>query len=98
MNFAPSQLPTSIDTVEKLATWSLLALQPSLSKVQVAESVGAIAGPRLDSNIFTNGEGELNLVFRVSMRLTESALVSDGTLFGKVDTLTNDPIPPGLLL
>jgi len=94
MNFAPSNIPGSVVTVESLATWSLLALQPSLSKLQVAESVGAISGPRLDSNVFTGPDGELNLVFRVSLRLSPLALLEEGYLFEKVESLTNDPIPP----
>jgi len=94
VNFTPAKLPGSVITVEGLTVWALLALQPSLSKLQVAESVGAISGPRIDSNIFTNADGELNLVFRVSLRLTGTALIDDGYLFEKVEVLTNDPIPP----
>jgi len=97
MQFLVSNIPSSIVSVEELVVWAAIALQPSLSKVQVAESVGSVSGPRVDSNIFTNGEGDLNVVFRLSLPLVAGALISDGFLYKKIQQVTSDPIPPTLV-
>ena len=91
--FVSSDLPASIDTLEKLETWVGLALQQINPTQTAIEGTGSAAPVAEFSTPQVKQENKTRLITRSSLEIKNDYLVLGGKIWDHVEELSSDPLP-----
>lgn len=91
--FAPANLPSGIDTVEKLAAWSLGALYQLHKNSRYQESDAAPLIPIITAQDGLAADGTERIIFRVSLPLTNTWRESVLKFFLEAEEIASTAIP-----
>lgn len=95
--FAPAFIPASVDTVEKLAVWSLGILYQLHKNTRYQESDAAPLIPRVTAQDGLAANGEECIIFRVSIPLSPTWRESTSKFFVEALEIADASIPPAFL-
>lgn len=92
MNLTPSQIPASIDTVEKLGAWVGLLLHRANGTLKVIESPG-FSDYACQASVFQADDGTQRLVIRLDLQLSDDYAESGAKLWTQTVPFSNVAIP-----
>ncbi len=94
--FVPSDLPTSINTVEEVAIWALSILSENYPLSTVIESPGRPSRQVTCSPYFMSSADPVGwyVIGRCTLKLADTWRQS-GQMFGQIQEIGNTPIPSG---
>jgi hypothetical protein len=95
--FATSNLPSSVNTLERLVVWALLALYRLHKNTRYQESDSAPLIPRITSQDGLAANGEECVIFRVSIPLNPTWRESTNKMFVEALELADAAIPADFL-
>ena len=93
--FTTSQIPSSVDTLEKLAYWTGAALATINSNLSFVEAENSTVPSCFFSGTQQMPDGSLRGILRVSVPISSSALTGTAKPWTYVEALSNVTIPAG---
>lgn len=94
MQLVHTQIPSDIDTVEKLFLWTVLLLDNQASSVDIKEDDGIIPVPAVQAQIVRVADDSKRFIGRVSIKLKEEYATNNTVkLWQHADALVNTSIP-----
>lgn len=96
MNLLFSQIPASVNTVEKLHAWSGLLLHRTNSTLKVLESAN-YSDYACQNSLFTADDGTERLVIRVNLKLTPEFATGETKIWESILPFTDVAIPTAYL-
>lgn len=94
MNFSPSQLPSSIDTVEKLAAWVGMLLHRANSTLKIVEAEN-YSDYACQASVFQANDGTQRLVLRINLELQAGYAESGSKLWTQAKPFSDTAIMTG---
>jgi hypothetical protein len=95
--FVPANLPTSVNTVEKLALWSLGVLYQLHKNDRYQESEAAPLIPIITAQDGLAADKKEHIIFRVSFILSDTWRESTTKFWQEGQDFADVPIPPAFL-
>lgn len=96
MNLALNQIPTSINTVEKLAAWSFMLLHRANATLKIIEAPG-VTDYVCQIGIIQADDGTQRLIGRVALELEAGYAEAGQKLWTQTKVLSEVAIPSGYL-
>lgn len=93
--FATSQIPSSVNSLEKLVVWANLALNSINPTLAVNESQASQPVNVSQTAFFRDATGQLRLTVRASLPISENYSTNTGKFWTNVQDLNNATIPTG---
>lgn len=93
--FATSQIPASVNTLEKLVAWAGLALTTINPTLAANETPGSQPVNVAQTAFFRDSTGQLRLTIRASLPVAESYSTSTTKFWTNIQDLNNATIPSG---
>ena len=93
--FSTANVPTNINTVEKLAAWVGLLLNTMNPTLGVIETDGQTAQKVSQVSFFRAADGSLRLTIRLSLPVREAYATSTTKFWEDVQEISNTAIPSG---
>ena len=98
MQLSLSQIPSNIDTVEKLVAWGLMLLENQIGTMQVKEDANSLPSNVVQVQITRVADDTVRLMGRISLPLAETYATNNSVKFWQhITPLTNTTIPTGFL-
>lgn len=95
---ATSQIPTSVNSVEKLAAYAALLLSRMNPDLRALEVAGT-SQKAVEVTVFPSDEGKYRLAVRLSLELEpDFATDISKAFYLKIKDLSNTPIPAGFVI
>lgn len=96
MQLSLSQIPSNIDTVEKLVVWCLMVLDNVAGTLQVKEEENVLPVYAAQIQIVRVADDSRRLIGRVSIPISENYAINNTVKFWQhTQPLTNSTIPTG---
>ena len=95
--FAPADLPATVNTLEKLAVWTLGALYQLHKNTRYQESDAAPLIPRVTAQDGLAANGEECAIYRASIPLSQTWRESTTKIFQEALEISNAAIPSAFL-
>lgn len=96
MNLTLNQIPTNIDTVEKLAAWALMLLYRANRTLQVMESPGALSFA-VEISLFKDDGGKERMAARILLPLPDDYRTQAVKTWNTVEEFSEVAIPAAFL-
>lgn len=91
--FAKTQLPDSVDTLEELATWAILALSHINSDTIVIEGAGSTERAAQAGVFYVESDKKYRFLGRVSVEMSKNYLSGSDGMWNYAQPLSNVEIP-----
>lgn len=95
--FATSNLPSTVNTLEKLAVWSLAALYQLHKNTRYQESDAAPLIPIITAQDGLAADKTERIIFRVSIPLSDTWRTQTTKIFQEATEISNAAIPAAFL-
>ncbi|MBW4482908.1 MAG: hypothetical protein KME14_10225 [Tildeniella torsiva UHER 1998/13D] len=92
-----SQIPSTVNTVEKLAAWSLGILYQLHKRRKYQEADESPLVPLITAQDGLAADEKERVIFRVSLPMQDEWRTIPGDFYSLVEDLSNAPIPPSFL-
>lgn len=91
--FSKSQLPNTVDSLEELAVWAILALSHINSDLVVVEGLGAAERAAQAGIFYVEADKKHRFLGRVSIEMSKDYLSGNAGMWNYTQPLSNADIP-----